>query len=233
MVPAVTEPRRPRRPTPGRPAGPVVNTMAGAPNRVASSNARRSRNAPRRSRWRCPDRSTGATRRRSRPRSCALPRRSCGCRAPRRATTSSASDWFHVEIPLTHTRGCTFISPFIPSEPEISSGYDLSQTTRVSKSCRAASSVERQHGAREPLALPRRQVHGGVGHVIGVAEPDQVHGLAASALLVGDVGVTSLVEHVAGADDVAAHVMRGLVDRDAPAECFEAALGGGVGREAA
>jgi hypothetical protein len=74
-----------------------------------------------------------------------------------------------------------------------------------------------------------RAVEGGVGHVGGDAQPGQVHGLQLLAALVGEVGVSALVEDVPGADGVAADALVGMGGGDRPREGIEPPLAGAVG----
>ena len=60
----------------------------------------------------------------------------------------------------------------------------------------------------------------------------EVHALVARAAVGGDVGVAAVVEHVAGADRVAADAVVGVVDRDRAGQAVEARLGRDVRGEA-
>src|SRR5262245_2400545 len=95
-----------------------------------------------------------------------------------------------------------------------------------------AAAVYREQGAGDELALAAGQVDDGVGHVVGIAQPGQVHRLELRTSLGGHARVAPLVDDVADGDRVAADRLLAVLDRDRPCEGVESALAGDVGREA-
>src|SRR5439155_2250343 len=109
---------------------------------------------------------------------------------------SSSSARSNVEIALTHARGC--IRASAEREP----------------AGNAAAAVELEVDAGHELRLAAREVHRGVRDISRDAEPGEVHARVPRAPLVGDAGIAPVVEHVAGADRVAADAVGRVVDRD-------------------
>ena len=72
--------------------------------------------------------------------------------------------------------------------------------------------------------LRAREVHRGERDVVGLAEAREVHALVARRRARDDVGVATVVDHVPGADRVAADAVVGVVDGDRSGEGVDAAL---------
>jgi hypothetical protein len=95
-----------------------------------------------------------------------------------------------------------------------------------------APAVQRQVDAGDEARLLAGQVDHGVGHVVGRAEPGEVHGPELLAALRGQFGIAPFVQHVARTDGVAPHAGAGVVDGDGPGQGVQPSLTGRVGGEA-